>query len=1100
MNVLLISECSKNALQQSRRILDQFAERKGERTWQTLITQDGLDVLRKLLRQSARRNTAVACWWIKQGAHAELLWIVGNRAAFNDNGAAPTHQSKRDILRAADENQWRSLESIACLAAIAGLFHDFGKANQLFQAKLKTAAHTVEPLRHEWVSLLLFAAFVDGRDDRAWLQALAQVAAADDARVKQVLDAMAPAPKKSKDGRELSDPRAVNPFRLYLKTPLARCVGWLIVSHHRLLHDYPCKENKSKAVIANANQWLEERFMNAHWNSPQYADSSAAERCKVWKFEHGTPLLSQTWRSKAQLLAARALRHGQLFGPDWLQDSFSAHLARLSLMLADHSYSSQGALPARQDPAYQVWANTERSSGALKQRLDEHNLSVGWLAQQIAGMLPAVRASLPALSRHPGFKKRVQDARFKWQDMAFDLAQSMAQASVKQGFFGVNMASTGCGKTFANARILYALADQKQGCRFSIALGLRTLTLQTGDALRNRLRLQDDDLAVLIGSAAVRQLHELGAQHDAAEASGSASAQALLDEDSYVRYEGALDQGRLGRLLAHDPNLRRLLSAPILVSTIDYLMPATEGERGGRQIGPMLRLLSGDLIVDEPDDFDLSDMPALARLIHWAGMLGTRIVLSSATLPPALVQALFEAYAAGRALFHAARGDEGAMPPVLCAWFDEFGRHSAACAKQDEMVQAHAVFVAQRSANLQQKSALLRRGAWLPMPTGILSEKEAVAAMARSMQAGVLRLHAAHASPTPDGRQQVSFGLLRFANIRQLVAVAQNMLSSAWPDDTQVRFCIYHSRHPLAVRSAMEGVLDQALSRHQPEQVWQCPSVRAALAGAHARQVIFMVFATPVAEVGRDHDYDWSVVEPSSLRSIIQLAGRVQRHRQIPPQAPNVLVLSHNFNALTGKQIAYAKPGVENGALALADKDLQANIPPEHIDIISALPRIQESAKLKPKRSLADLEHAQLRARLLGSEAPTEWYGALWWRCPVQWAYELQSHTPFRAGQAEQEYVFYMEQEDDKPLLHAVEKDGRLSIQDESMLLIDEITLAPGVAPWMKWDLKDLLIKLAQDLDISLEQASRRFGVIALHENVKDYRYAEGFGVYRRVE
>ena len=32
MNVLLVSQCSKNALKETRRILDQFAERRGERT------------------------------------------------------------------------------------------------------------------------------------------------------------------------------------------------------------------------------------------------------------------------------------------------------------------------------------------------------------------------------------------------------------------------------------------------------------------------------------------------------------------------------------------------------------------------------------------------------------------------------------------------------------------------------------------------------------------------------------------------------------------------------------------------------------------------------------------------------------------------------------------------------------------------------------------------------------------------------------------------------------------------------------------------------------------------------------------------------------
>ena len=38
MNVLLISQCDKRALVETRRILDQFAERRGDCTWQTAIT------------------------------------------------------------------------------------------------------------------------------------------------------------------------------------------------------------------------------------------------------------------------------------------------------------------------------------------------------------------------------------------------------------------------------------------------------------------------------------------------------------------------------------------------------------------------------------------------------------------------------------------------------------------------------------------------------------------------------------------------------------------------------------------------------------------------------------------------------------------------------------------------------------------------------------------------------------------------------------------------------------------------------------------------------------------------------------------------------
>ena len=128
MNVLFVSQCSKRALTETRRILDQFAERRGDRTWQTPITQAGLDTVRKLLRQSARKNTAVACHWIRGRDHSELLWVVGDARQFNDQGAVPTNTTVRNVLRTEDENAWHHLPLITALSALAALLHDLGKA------------------------------------------------------------------------------------------------------------------------------------------------------------------------------------------------------------------------------------------------------------------------------------------------------------------------------------------------------------------------------------------------------------------------------------------------------------------------------------------------------------------------------------------------------------------------------------------------------------------------------------------------------------------------------------------------------------------------------------------------------------------------------------------------------------------------------------------------------------------------------------------------------------------------------------------------------------------------------------------------------------
>jgi CRISPR-associated endonuclease/helicase Cas3 len=224
MNILLVSQCHKNALKETRRIIDQFAERCGERTWKTAITKQGLDKLRQLLRKTARKNTAVACHWIHKKNHSELIWIVGNTQKFSSRGTVPTNSTKSDVLRKNDENDWHTADMIRSLSAIAALFHDLGKANDAFQAKLKSKRPIADLYRHEWVSLRIFEAFVGKDDDRGWLKRLADIEESN-VWINNI----------RRDGL---DEDIEPPFRKL--PPLAQIVGWLVVSHHRLPMDIEC--------------------------------------------------------------------------------------------------------------------------------------------------------------------------------------------------------------------------------------------------------------------------------------------------------------------------------------------------------------------------------------------------------------------------------------------------------------------------------------------------------------------------------------------------------------------------------------------------------------------------------------------------------------------------------------------------------------------------------------------------------------------------------------------------------------------------------------------------------------------------------------------
>ncbi len=170
-----------NARVESCRIIDQFAERTGDAAWQTAITMEGVNTLRRLLRKTARRNTAVACHWLKKNGQTELLWIVGSLRRFNAQGRVPTNRTTRPQPGRCEELRWQCAESIALLAAIAGLFHDFGKAGHSFQASLTGKdAKRYQPYRHEWISVRLFQAFVGEQADEEWLDKLGRLTPVDE--------------------------------------------------------------------------------------------------------------------------------------------------------------------------------------------------------------------------------------------------------------------------------------------------------------------------------------------------------------------------------------------------------------------------------------------------------------------------------------------------------------------------------------------------------------------------------------------------------------------------------------------------------------------------------------------------------------------------------------------------------------------------------------------------------------------------------------------------------------------------------------------------------------------------------------------------------
>ena len=1113
MNILLVSECNKSALKESRRILDQFAERRGERTWQTSITNEGLKTLRRLLRKTARKNTAVACHWIRGLNNSELLWVVGNSNHFNTQGAVPTNTTERNILRLADENDWHTGEIIYLLSAFAALLHDLGKACNAFQSRLagKPYYEGANLYRHEWVSLRLFQAFVGKDDDVTWLQRMADLSDTDHKSWLKNLQ------------RDGLDANIDKPFDSL--PPLAAALAWLVVSHHRL----PSSPDNQQGI--NADQFTNYfKDINAQWN--QRCSETTIKLIKpYWSFRHGLPTSNSVWQKRAARLAVRLLKtQDSTQAANWLDNLYVMHLSRLSLMLADHHYSSLSEKKDRIPHAETttLYANTNRKDGTFNQSLEEHLIGVAINAGYISHSFPDLERSLPTLKNHKGLRKRSAIARFRWQDKATDLATSLRERSAKQGAFIVNMASTGCGKTLANARIMYALAEPSKGARFSVALGLRTLTMQTGKAYReHKMHLDEDQLAVRVGGSASRDLFEYyqkqAVQH------GSESVQDLIDEDGGVLYEGDYDAHPLLTRTLHKQDIKSLVAAPVLVCTVDHLTPATESQRGGRQIAPMLRLMTSDLVLDEIDDYGLEDLPALARLVNWAGLLGSRVMLSSATLPPALVQGLYDAYRAGREQYQANRGEPNTPIDICCAWVDENGSSATDCASSDIFKTAHTTFARQRAEKLVQdvkKQDVRRVSELVPVECTSNKPEEVHQAFAQRMLKSALELHKTNHTIDENTKKKVSFGLIRMANITPLIEISLALFKAKIPANTQIHLAVYHSQFPLLMRSAIENELDTTLNRDTLQAVFELPRIKRLLKESTQHNHLFIVLGSPVTEVGRDHDYDWAVVEPSSMRSLIQLVGRVRRHRPLSYLKTNIHLLQRNVKSFISPQKpAFTRPGFETDRVKLDSKDLAEILQQHEWQFIDSRPRILERETLKETHSLVDIEHYQLQQKMLPqpvikpkklpawmqSEEITETpaLGAhSWWTAPKATLLTiLQQKQPFRddKGQLREDLALLPNEDEDDFLLHRIEKQknfvgNNYTLIEESQLerLPDSYVQGERINPWFAEDYPTLLINQADNEELELNRCAKKYGVLSLRESKQGWCFHAVLGFFNK--
>ena len=587
--------------------------------------------------------------------------------------------------------------------------------------------------------------------------------------------------------------------------------------------------------------------------------------------------------------------------------------ARNAVMLADHFVSSRLLLGGTSG----LISNSSRP-GRPSQDLPQHLEAIRRLSGRIAPLLTNLAQHLPALHAEDMEALRKQArGEFSWHNAA---AGAVSEIDPLAGLFVLNCGGTGSGKTQCSAKVMTS-APRKGGHRLTVVQGLRTLTLQTGSSYRAQLGLDPSICQTLIGSRPVLALSRAIAASEQDDKPDELVMESGSDPVSPSFAEGpepkAKDAPKAGSgrpvqsLLdvlfkqARTDDLRKMLETPVLASTIDYVMGAADWRRS-RHLWPALRAMSSDFILDEIDDYSPVDAVAIGRLTWLLGAYGRRVEFSSATIAPEMACALAEAYLAGWKVWQALSGAPDAHLLVCSDKIAPLSLPFTDLPKGLADIRGYLHVLGEKTLEAA-KAKPLRIGK-------VVTVSKRVSRIVDVIMKELPALHRDHGEEQ-NGRR-LSFCLARFAWAKHAAKIAaelaRRLKATGRADlaDTVVRVISYQSRIPLAVRSVLEADLDDALRRNTGRSVFASrigQAMSAEMDAAGVDNAIVLVVATPITEVGRDHDYDYAFVEPSSIRSIIQCAGRVNRHRRRGVTTPNIIILAHNLSP--GERFQY--PGYE---------------------------------------------------------------------------------------------------------------------------------------------------------------------------------------------
>lgn len=1062
MHCILISACEKRALKKTRAVLDSYAIRTGQSSWQAPMTMEGLKEIRTALKRTATRQTAVAAYVNYGMRKMKLAWVVGSKHRFNLEGAYPVASTSKQ-QKQLEIPEW--VRAASLLAGAAGDVHDIGKASEHFQKKLNPdmAGQMVkDDVRHEWLSMKLLQQMrTNGWDWQGAWKGLD----------RHLID--------------LTLGERSNIKKQFLLNEL-EAVDYLVVTHHGLL--------------SGNLRWYPNSDSHVREKHPCIAQLTCAGDIKESIFK------SHQHRMARLSKMAESEKDHSLY---W--KALALH-ARAALIHADHTVSAEQYSEIKPDHV-SLFANTKLKNTAQgkKERIQDQPLD--WHLQQVGDRSAYIATKMMTDLNLAGLSEQTVEficqpstlPRFQWQNLVANALQKQINKMPDTPCLMLNIAGTGSGKTRMNLRAACTLRPNDP--RIAITLNLRSLTLQTGEALKSSMNLSDDEIAVVIGDHVSQKLfNESRAKEpviDEDENLAEPIFDAYTEDQAIPQWLHPLFVKTVKGRKVIDHIAKNVLASPLLVSTIDYLIAAGEPHRQGHHVKALLRIISSDLILDEIDGYEPKSLMAVLRLVQLAAMYGRHVICSSATLSATVADSIYRAFESGIELraalyqqpqkFMTAIADNELKPKILL-------QESHQPSVFNQTYQQHLDELQQVLAVKAKQPYRLARLAKIEQPSSDTWKK--------TVLEQVENLHEKHSWRFKNTEKKISFGLVRVANIKHAINLAKYLSTELG----HAQIACYHANDWLISRFHKEQRLDFLLTRHKNtkkrptgnEHIFLDDEILQIVQFSTTQDIPFIVIATPVEEVGRDHDFDWAVIDASSVQSIVQTAGRVNRHRLHVVDEPNIVIPQFNYKYCQNrdrtppkKQAVFNRPGYEGycgDKKQYKSQDLAELLPwSENELVIDA--RLRFNADLCDFAKYDDVQIQKFNQDFFASTGEQ-----LFSNKKVDAALmteQLYKDTPLREMQKQEVYSFDVE--DNRLLIyHYVADSLLLNVQTGRYeQAIKGVTFNIEDTPKNAWLCLEpqQLVELSREYEIAVEDGCK-LSLAVYADDIPQWTYNIGFGIF----